>query len=110
MIRLDLDMTPGKIASQTGHAYVEAIKQEGQHCAAYLEEEPGTKICLGAKSESDLRKAADWLKQNGIPHSIITDSGHVAFFEGVPTVTALGFGPCLRHEVKALTKKFKLLP
>ncbi len=47
-------MTPGKIASQAGHAYLGAFLRcqelNPQLLAEYLKDFPGTKVCLNGKN------------------------------------------------------------
>ena len=116
MVRNDLGMTPGKTASQAGHAYLGAYIQALQirpHTAqAYSAEHPqspGTKVCL----QSDLvglNQALDQAQTLGIPYFLVVDSGCENFFSGQPTITALGLGPAKKCEIKKITRRFQLLP
>lgn len=115
MVRSDIGMQPGKIAAQAGHAYLEAYKTSAllppedpfkEHFIEYSKD-LGTKICFGGNLD-ELQKTKHWLELNNIPHSLIVDSGHMAFFNGEPTITALGWGPCTNADVKKLTKHLKL--
>lgn len=109
-------MPPGKLASQAGHAFLEAFltaqKAIPATAALYAADPPGTKVVLRAKSLFDMERAALELNQLGIPHALITDSGHVLppHFTGSPVITALGFGPATREEVGRLTRRFALVP
>lgn len=109
-MRTDLGMAPGKIASQAGHAYLGAyLATEGSEAArAYAQDLPGTKVCLGASLQR-LLKTRDALAEAGVPHFLVVDSGCPDFFEGRPTITALGFGPSLKHEVQHITRRLNLL-
>lgn len=107
-------MSPGKLASQAGHAYVGAFisTQDSQRIAEYHQElpaSPGTKVCLKAKNLDHILKAKDLAQAAGIPHFLVTDSGCSNFFDGQPIVTALGIGPATKAEVHHITKKFQLL-
>lgn len=103
-------MAPGKIASQAGHAYLGSfLASEGSpHALAYASNLPGTKVCLAGDLRR-LRRAQEALETLGIPHFLVVDSGCPNFFDGKPTITALGFGPSLKHEVEMVTRRFQLL-
>lgn len=106
-------MSQGKICSQAGHAFL------GAACAAsppLLSEyhkdfpaSPGTKICLQADSLDSLLRAQASAQAAGIPTFLVVDSGCPNFFNGQPTVTALGLGPARRSEIAKITRKFNLV-
>ena len=112
-MRTDLGMSPGKIASQAGHAYLGALLQcqelNPQLSAEYLKSFPGTKVCLKAKHLDALLRAEAQARSAGIPCSLITDSGCSNFFNGQPTTTALGLGPANENQIKHITRRFELL-
>ena len=106
-------MSPGKIASQAGHAYLGAFLkcQEQNLCvlAEYLKSFPGTKVCLKARNLEALLRAQAQAESAGIPCSLITDSGCPNFFDGQPIITALGLGPANENQIKHITRRFELL-
>jgi len=63
----------------------------------------------GVPSLEQLLEVERKCKEAGIPCALITDSGCPDFFNGEPTVTALGVGPAKRHETKKILRQFKLL-
>lgn len=99
-------MSAGKIASQAGHAYLDAylesLKQNPTKCAQYKQGH-GIKVCLTAKNEGQLRKLELACINRAIPHALINDLGYTCF-EGRTTVTALGVGPIHREELPELQK------
>lgn len=105
-------MSPGKTASQAGHAFLgSALKASPDLLASYHKDfpaSPGTKVCLDARSEKDLLIARDFAEQAGLPHCLVVDSGCSNFFNGQPTVTALGIGPATKTQIKFITKRFTL--
>ena len=111
IIRSDLAMTTGKLASQAGHAFVDTADDcrniDPTRYAAYT----GTKVVVGARNEEQLLRAYEQAQQAGLPCALIIDSGHIMppHFTGDPIVTALGIGPARRDEVHAITKKFQLV-
>ena len=112
-MRLDLGMDTGKIASQAGHAYLGSfINAEPSLQKEYHSEfptHPGTKVCLGAKNLHALLRAKDEAEAAGIPTYLVTDSGCKNFFDGEPTVTALGLGPASKDQIKHITKRYQLI-
>jgi PTH2 family peptidyl-tRNA hydrolase len=109
-------MPPGKMAAQAGHAFLEALltaqKASPANATLYVADPPGTKVVLRAKSLYELERTRYECDRLGIPHALITDSGHVLppHFTGAPIVTALGFGPATRDEVGRLTRRLALVP
>lgn len=105
-------MSPGKCASQAGHAYLgaflEAQKSTPEIAEAYCADLPGTKVCLQAGLSHLLRAKAE-LEQAGIPTFLVVDSGCPNFFDGRPTVTALGFGPASRSQLPKFINRLQLL-
>jgi len=110
---MDLGMDTGKIASQAGHAYLGAfINAEPSLQKEYHSEfptHPGTKVCLAAKNLHALLRAKEEAEAAGIPAYLVTDSGCKNFFNGEPTVTALGIGPASKDQIKHITKRFQLI-
>lgn len=105
-------MSPGKCASQAGHAYLgaflEAQQSRPEIADAYCTDLPGTKVCLQA-GLSHLLRAKDELEQAGLPVFLVVDSGCPNFFDGRPTITALGFGPAVKSELPKFINRLQLL-
>jgi peptidyl-tRNA hydrolase len=106
-------MSPGKIASQAGHAYLgAAVRANPAILAEYHADfpgSPGTKVCLQTDSVDKLMIALGKAQEAGIPHFLVVDSGCPNFHGGKPTITALGLGPARRAEISNITRKFKLV-
>jgi peptidyl-tRNA hydrolase, PTH2 family len=106
-------MSPGKIASQAGHAYLGAFLRcqelHPQVVVDYLKGFPGTKVCLRSKNLEALLRAQAQAESAGIPCSLITDSGCLNFFNGQPIITAIGLGPAKEDQIKPITRRFQLL-
>lgn len=107
-------MPPGKLASQAGHAFVNAylqsLKQRPDIAEFYQRDGIGTKVTLVAKTEEKLLTAYELCLAQGIPCSLIIDQHHVLppHFTGEPIITALGIGPCRKDEIHHITKRFSL--
>lgn len=115
IIRGDLEMTPGKAASQSGHAFKLLTKNIITSNPLLAEEYfsdggIGTNVCLTSNNLEKLINAHEECKRIGIPSFLIVDEGHIMppHFDGSPIITALGIGPAKRHDVKQITKRFKL--
>ena len=106
-------MESGKIASQAGHAYLGAFIHADKDLQTEYHSEfpasPGTKVCLAAKNLDQLLRAKEECEAAGVPVYLVTDSGCANFFNGEPTVTALGIGPATKTQVKHITKRFQLM-
>lgn len=112
VVRNDIGMSPGKSASQAGHAYLGAFlaAQELTPAVAvdYAADLPGTKVCLQANLAGIIR-AKEELELAGLPVYLVVDSGCANFFNGAPTITALGFGPATKAQLPKFITKLKLL-
>lgn len=106
-------MNTGKIAAQAGHAYLGAFVnantglQKEYH--SELPTSPGTKVCLACKNLNQLIRAEEEAVAAGIPCFRVVDSGCSNFFNGEPTITALGIGPATKDQIKHITKRFQLM-
>ena len=109
IIRKDLEMPPGKMAAQAGHAFQEAFLASGSNeQEIYRKYSVGTKIVLEATLD-ELLKTKFLLEEANIPCVLIEDSGHIfpPHFDGNPIITALGVG--LHPDVPNMLSHFKLL-
>ena len=113
IVRNDLEMPPGKLAAQAGHAYTDTLynshDQDPERYNNYrVDGMGGSKVTLKAKNESKLIKAYNDCLAPSIPCSIVVDREHVLppHFDGSPIITALGIGPCTKEEARSVTKKF----
>ena len=104
-------MTPGKIASQAGHAFLDSylacLKTDPHRCIDYKQNH-GIKVTLRAKSLDQLLKAQTECENKGIFCCLITDLGYTVF-DGKPTITALGMGPVRKSELGTFVKKLQLM-
>ena len=111
IIRGDLNMSPGKIAAQAGHAYLDSyLKAQDMRpeTIPLYKTNHGIKVALRAKNLSQLERAYKAAEEVGIPCVMITDLGYTVF-EGQPTITCMGLGPAREDEIKHFTKRFQLL-
>lgn len=112
--RADLEMPPGKLAAQCGHAYADALDAAEATMpgikAQYRGSGHGTKLCMTAKNLGQLLRAYREAKEAGIPCALIIDRGHILppHFTGEPIITALGIGPVYQDEAQHITKRYTL--
>lgn len=116
IIPSSLEMPPGKLSAQAGHAYGDSL-----HVAERMDPERvsryrnaaygGSKVTLKAKNQHQLINAFHKARQLGIPCALVIDRHHILppHFDGSPIVTALGIGPCTKAECREVTKKFQCL-
>lgn len=115
ILRGDLNMSPGKSASQAGHAFKlltkQIITEHPALAAEYFSDGLGTNVVLQAKNQFQLERAFREAKAAGISAELIIDSGHIMppYFDGKPIITALGIGPATRDQIKQITKRFNCL-
>jgi peptidyl-tRNA hydrolase len=112
IVRNDIGMSPGKSASQAGHAYLGAFllaqQSRPEMAGVYASDSPGTKVCLQATGP-ELFKAKLRAEMAGLPVFLVIDSGCPNFFGGEPTPTALGVGPVEEGELPNPLRRLKLL-
>ena len=127
VIRRDLNMRKGKIASQCAHASFKVLLDQmkaytffGKICFLiglfstndsiykWLFEEPFTKIVVSVNSEIELLEIYKRAQEHGIICSLITDSGKTEF-KGVPTNTCIAVGPDTNSRVDSITGGLSLL-
>lgn len=116
IIPSSLEMPPGKLSAQTGHAYgdsYEVARQiDPERAARYRNHaHGGSKVSLKAKNQRQLIKAYSHARALGLPCALVIDRHHVLppHFDGSPILTALGIGPCTKADVREITKKFQCL-
>jgi len=116
IIRKDLEMPPGKLSSQAGHAYGDVLSLSQLEDPKRVEDyrnvsKGGSKVTLRAKNQHQLLRAFIELRSAGIPATVVVDREHVfpPHFDGSPIITAVGVGPCSRSECSGILKRFNVL-
>lgn len=132
VMRKDLNMRKGKIASQAAHASMAVIlnkmnkitaetsdNSEDQLAIWQLVFTPSsdlgqwltgsfTKICVSVDSEQELLDIVKQADAAGIPNALITDNG-LTEFNGIPTNTCCAIGPVASEQLQSITGHLKLL-
>jgi peptidyl-tRNA hydrolase, PTH2 family len=109
IIRNDLKLGKGKIASQAAHASLESYLLASRKTPKITEDwlfSGQKKIVLKVDSREELLKVFQEAK-SFFPTIIIKDAGFTQLKE--PDFTAVGIGPVKESEVDRFTKKYKLL-
>jgi PTH2 family peptidyl-tRNA hydrolase len=115
IFRADLEMSPGKLAAQAGHAFDmthdKAKIQRPEITSQYKGSGNGTKICMYAKNLNQLIRAYRDCQSLNIPCELIIDRGHILLphFNGKPIITGLGIGPAFKEEMTTITKRYTML-
>lgn len=123
VVRKDLNMRKGKIASQAAHASMAFITRRlDPNCCNHpnastvrfskIEQEwldnSYTKIVVSVDSEDELRSIYDAAVEAGITSHLVVDSGRTEF-HGQATVTCAAFGPDLVEKLDPITGKLSML-
>lgn len=108
-------MPAGKMSSQAGHAYTDALWDAFDHdpdqALRYRRDGTGgSKVTLKAKNEAAILRAQRECEEAGIPHALIIDRDHILLphFTGAPIVTALGIFAVNRAACRHITKRFQV--
>ena len=107
LVRMDLQMPKGKLATQCSHASVGAVLKTSKDKLDEWSSEGMKKVVLKVadlKELISLKKNADALK---LKTSLITDAGKTVFEK--PTTTCLAIGPDEEKKIDRITSHLKLL-
>ncbi|MEK6973980.1 MAG: peptidyl-tRNA hydrolase Pth2 [Nanoarchaeota archaeon] len=107
IVRADLKMPKGKLATQCCHASVECILNSDNETVNKWMAEGGKKVILKVTSEKELIKYFKMAKGMKLKTSIIKDSGKTFFKE--PTTTCIGIGPDLEKKIDNVSGNLKML-
>lgn len=107
VVRGDLNIGKGKVASQVAHAAVSLyVTSRGSYAKFWLlQGQP--KVVLKAFSVRDLMSLHESAKACNLNVCAIRDAGRTQIEAG--TLTAVGIGPHDASQIDTLTKDFKLL-
>lgn len=116
IVRLDLNMSRGKIAAQVAHAAVGCYNKDAvktlfrgkSHGGDWYSKNNQKKIILAVQTESELMAILGRAKEiEDLTTYIVFDSGATEIREGTPT--ALGIGPDWRQVAKIPVQHLPLL-
>lgn len=107
VIRNDLKLPKGKMASQAAHASVEAVLRADKDIIKSWRSEGMKKIALKVDSLQELYKLNQQAKDDGITTAIISDAGRTVVEAG--TVTCVAIGPASESSIDAITGELKMM-
>lgn len=112
VIRTDLPMGRGKIASQAAHAAVllfqSSIENSNPHLKTWLRcGQPKVVLKINKNCESELLVIYQKALNNNLNVCKVQDAGRTQVVEG--TLTAIGIGPNAVEEIDKITSNLKLL-
>lgn len=107
VIRKDLKMSKGKLATQAAHASVNVYKKAKKSIVDEWLSNGGKKVILKVDTEKELINIYEKAKVSKLPCVLIKDAGLTHLSPG--TVTAVGIGPDDEKKINKITGKLKLL-
>lgn len=107
LVRQDLKMPKGKLATQVAHASVEVVQKSQKDTISEWKSEGAKKVVLKVKSLDELLKYEQEAEDLGLKTALITDAGKTVFKE--PTTTCLAIGPDEDEKIDQVTGKLKIL-
>ena len=109
VVRTDLDMGKGKIASQVGHACVLGAEHVRKSNPEWFSEwwVGQEKVVLKVVNLKELEQVKQDAIELGIPWSEVTDAGHTQIAPG--TTTSISIGPAPEESIDKITGDLKLL-
>ncbi|XP_012699705.1 probable peptidyl-tRNA hydrolase 2 isoform X2 [Setaria italica] len=110
VVRQDLKMGAGKIASQCAHAatglYAELLSSN-RGLLRQWEQLGQAKIVLTCKNQQEMNRLKEMAQNRGIPTFIVADAGRTQVLAGSKTVLAIG--PGRKADIDSVTGKLRLL-
>uniref|UniRef100_A0ACD5TET6 Uncharacterized protein n=1 Tax=Avena sativa TaxID=4498 RepID=A0ACD5TET6_AVESA len=110
VVRQDLKMGAGKIASQCAHAatglYAELLASN-RGLLRQWEQFGQAKIVLACKNQQDMNRIKETAEHRGIPTFVVADAGRTQVLAGSKTVLAVG--PGRKADIDTVTGKLRLL-
>ncbi|KAF9613019.1 hypothetical protein IFM89_005453 [Coptis chinensis] len=110
VVRQDLRMGVGKIASQCAHAatgmYAE-LSQSQRLLLRQWESSGQPKIVVSCKNQQEMNKMKEMAESIGLPTFVVADAGRTQVMAGSKTVLAIG--PGRKASVDSVTGKLRLL-
>ena len=107
LVRQDLKLPKGKLATQVGHASVEGVLRSKKDIVDEWKQEGMKKVVLKVKDETELLKYQQIAKKEGLVSSLIRDAGRTTIPAG--TITCLAIGPDTDEKIDKVSGKLKLM-
>lgn len=107
LVRMDLKLPKGKLASQASHASVEALLKSHKDDIDKWKKEGMKKVVLKVKDLEELEVYKKKADEKGLVTGLITDMGKTVVEPG--TTTCLGIGPDKEEKIDKVTGDLKML-
>jgi len=107
LVRQDLKLPPGKLASQVAHASLEVTSKSEKSQVEEWKKEGAKKVVLKVKDEKELFNYKQMAEDSGLITALIKDAGHTVVEAG--TTTSLGIGPDEEEKIDKVTGKLKMV-
>ncbi len=107
LIRQDLKLPKGKLATQAAHASVDAVIKSNKSKVEEWLSLGGKKVVLKVKDKRELIAYIKQAKQANLKTSLIKDAGKTFFKK--PTITCGAIGPDKEEKVNQIVGHLKLL-
>ncbi len=107
VVRVDLKMGKGKLASQVAHASLCAFLNSKKKIRKAWLKKGAAKIVLKVNSKDELLEVYKKAKSKNLPVCLIQDAARTQLKH--PDYTALGIGPAETYKIDEVTSKLKLL-
>ncbi|WP_196223253.1 aminoacyl-tRNA hydrolase [Roseibium sp. RKSG952] len=110
LVRRDLELSAGKLAGQSGHAFfalgMQAVTSGSLGALERYLNTGQAKIVVGVKSVDQLNACVALAEERGIPAVRVVDAGRTELNPGTLTVAAIG--PCRRSELPGKIRRLKI--
>ncbi|MCD4760088.1 peptidyl-tRNA hydrolase Pth2 [archaeon] len=107
LIRKDLKLTKGKLATQAAHASVEATLKSKESIVKEWKSKGMKKVVLKVEDLKELNKYEILAKKEKLTTAKIRDAGKTQIKPG--TITALAIGPDKEEKIDKISGKLKLV-
>lgn len=107
LVRNDLKMPKGKLATQCSHASVEAVLKSNKTKVLNWQLSGSKKVTLKVESLKELKEYMNKAKSSNLKTALIKDAGRTFFKK--PTITCLAIGPDKEESIDKITSKLKML-
>ena len=107
LVRTDLKMPKGKLATQVAHAAVDAVVNSERNMVEDWRTSGAKKVVLKVADKQELVKYIKQAKEAGLMTSLITDAGRTFFDK--PTMTCGAIGPDKEEKINKIVGHLKLV-
>jgi PTH2 family peptidyl-tRNA hydrolase len=107
LVRKDLKLSKGKMATQVGHASVEGVLKSDKDDVKRWKDQGMKKAVLKVADLTELMKYKEQAEDAGLVTGIIVDAGRTELAPG--TVTCIVIGPDKEEKIDKITGKLPLM-